>query len=107
MLIGGISPYSKVVTLRVVNSFENLQHFKLFFFSNFFAIYFGIKVAIKWWNFFTMQKVVNSTVPKNNLFHQVYSFTTLGVAFSHLLGLTENPSWLFNYEGSTIGTFNL
>jgi hypothetical protein len=37
-----------------------------------------------------MQKAVNSTAPKNNLFHQVYSFTTLGVAFSHLLGLTEH-----------------
>ena len=48
MLIGGISPYSKVVTLRVVNSFENLQHFKLFFYSKNFAIYFVIKVAIKW-----------------------------------------------------------
>jgi hypothetical protein len=36
-----------------------------------------------------MQKVVNSTVPKNNLFHQVYSFTTLEVAFSHLFGFTE------------------
>jgi hypothetical protein len=89
MLIGGISTYSKVVTLRVVNSFENLLRFKLFFLFKIFAIYFAIKVAIKWWNFFTMQKAVNSTAPKNNLFHQVYSFTTLGVAFSHLLGLTE------------------
>ena len=89
MLIGGISPYSKVVTLRVVNSFEILWCLKLFFFPNFFAIYFAIKVAIKWWNYFTMQKVVNFTVPKNNLFHQVYSFATLEVAFSHLFGLTE------------------
>ena len=74
MLIGGISPYSKVVTLRVVNSFEILQHFKLFFYSKNFAIYFAIKVAIKWWNFFTMEKVVNPTVPKklpfpSSLFH--------------------------------------
>jgi hypothetical protein len=89
MLIGGISPYSKVVTLRVVNSFKNLQCFKLFFISSFFAKCFAIKVAINWWNFFTMQKVVNSTVPKNTLFHQVYSITTFAVAFSHLLGLTE------------------
>ena len=75
--------------LRVVNSFKNLQHFKLFFSSKFFAIYFAIKVAIKWWNFFTMEKVVNPTFPKNNLFHQVYSMTTFEVVFSHPLGLTE------------------
>jgi hypothetical protein len=39
-----------------------------------------------------MQKVVkmqNTTVPKNNTFHQVYPFTTFGVAFYHAPGLTE------------------
>ena len=36
-----------------------------------------------------MEKVVNPTVPKNNLFHQVYSITTFEVVFSHPLGLTE------------------
>ena len=77
------------VCLRVVNSFENLWCYKLFFFSKFFAIYFAIKVAIKWWNFFTMEKVLNPTFPKNNLFHQVYSITTFGVVFFHPLGLTE------------------
>ena len=76
--------------LRVVNSFKNLQHFKLFFSSKIFAIYFAIKVAIKWWNFFTMEKVVNPTFPKNNPFHQVYSMTTFEVVFSHPLGLTED-----------------
>ena len=89
MLIGGISPYRKVVTLRVVNSFKILQRLKLLFFKKKFALYFALKVAIKWWNFFTMQNVVNSTDPKNNLFHQFYSITTFGVAFSHPLGLTE------------------
>ena len=39
--------------------------------------------------FFTMEKVVNPTVSKNNLFHQVSSITTFEVVFSHPLGLTE------------------
>ena len=37
-----------------------------------------------------MEKVVNPTFPKNNLFHQFYSMTTFEVVFSHPLGLTEN-----------------
>ena len=61
----------------------------MFFFSKIFAIYFAIKVTIKLWNFFTIEKVVNPTFPKNNLFHQVYSMTTFEVVFSHPLGLTE------------------
>ena len=44
MLIGGISSYSKVV-----NSFENLQCFKLEFFSKIFV---GIKVSTYWWNLY-------------------------------------------------------
>ena len=51
MLIGEISPYSKVVKLRVVNSFEISQCFKLEFFSKIFVTYFAIKVYTKWWNF--------------------------------------------------------
>ena len=35
-----------------------------------------------------MLKVVNSTVPKNNAFHQNYLFTTFGVVFYHPFGLT-------------------
>ena len=57
--------------------------------SSIFAIYFAIKVVIKWWNFFTMEKVENPTVPKNNLFRQVYSITAFEVVFFHPLGLTE------------------
>ena len=52
MLIGGISPYSKVVALRVVNSSEILWCFKLEFFSNIFVRYFTIKVSNNWWNLF-------------------------------------------------------
>ena len=52
MLIGGISTYSKVVKLRVVNSFENLQCLKLEFFSKFFVTYLTIKVSTYWWNLF-------------------------------------------------------
>ena len=36
-----------------------------------------------------MEKVVNPTVSKNNLFHQVSSITAFEVVFSHPLGLTE------------------
>ena len=61
----------------------------MFFFSKFYAIYFAVKVASKGWNLFTMEKVVNPTVQKNNLFHQVSSITTSEVVFSHPLGLTE------------------
>ena len=68
MLIGGISPYSKVVELRVVNCSKNFQ------------------VGI----YFKMLKVVNTTVPKNNPFYQYYSFTTFGVGFYHLLVSQRN-----------------
>ena len=36
-----------------------------------------------------MLKVVNTTVPKNNPFHQYYPFTTFGVGFYHPPGFTE------------------
>ena len=41
-----------------------------------------------------MEKVVNPTFPKNNLFHQVYSMTTFEVVFSHPLGLTEDFNFI-------------
>ena len=44
MLIGGISPYSKVVELRVVNSSKK--------FSKIFISYFTTKVSTNQWNFF-------------------------------------------------------
>ena len=51
---GGISPYSKVVALRDVNSSEiSWCFFKLeFFFSKIFVRYFTIKVSTNWWNLF-------------------------------------------------------
>ena len=81
MLIGGISPYSKVTLLRVENYFENLWCFKLEFFSKIFVTNFAIKVYTKWSKFFTMLKVVNSTVSKSNTFHGNYPITTFGVVF--------------------------
>ena len=38
---------------------------------------------------FTMQKVVNTKILKNNTFHQFRHSTTFGVAFHHPSGLTE------------------
>ena len=38
---------------------------------------------------FTMQKVVNTKILKNNTFHQFRQSTTFGVAFHHPSGLTE------------------
>ena len=38
---------------------------------------------------FTMQKVVNTKILKNNTFHQFWHSTTFGVAFHHPSGLTE------------------
>jgi Fatty acid synthase meander beta sheet domain len=35
-----------------------------------------------------MQKVVNTTVPENNTFHQFYCITYFGVVFYHPYGLT-------------------
>ena len=37
-----------------------------------------------------MPKVINTTVPKNNRFHQYYPLTTFGVGFYHPPGFTES-----------------
>ena len=42
--------------------------------------------------YFAVQKVVNTTVSKNNTFHQDYHFTTIGVAFYNPSGLTVHLS---------------
>ena len=54
--------------------------------------------------FFTMEKVVNPTVPKNNLFHEFYSITTFEVVFSHPLGLTERELACTNPQFNTISS---
>jgi len=85
MLIGGISPHSKVVTL----SCKFLRKFVMFkvgiFFKNF-DMYFAIKVTTNWWNFFYNGK---SGKCQNNTFCQIYHITTFEVAFYHPSGLTE------------------
>ena len=69
MFIGGIYFYSKIVTL----SSKFLRTFMKFYVGIFFknlVTYFTKKVSTNWCFFFMTQKVVNSTVPKNNTFHQ-------------------------------------
>ena len=67
MLIGGFSPYSKVVTL----SYKFLQHFRLEFFSKFLVIYFTVKVTTDWWNFLYNAKSGKLHSPKKQHFPSV------------------------------------
>ena len=106
MLIGGISPYSKVVGLRVVNSSENLWCFKLDFFSNFFVRYITIKSPLIGGISFTMQKVVNNKVPKNNPLYQFYPITAFQVVFYHPSGFTEMVTVKGVSHESTFEIFN-
>ena len=57
-----------------------------------------------------MLKVVNTTVPENNPFHQYYPFTTFGVGFYHPPGFTEvfllDTGWLTLSNISDIGAGN-
>ena len=88
MLIGGISPYSKVGILCYIKVSTNRWNFFLPQKWDFFVSYPVIKFTTNQWNLFYTTKVVNSTILKSNPFHQFYHITTFMVAFSHPSGLT-------------------
>ena len=94
MLVGGISPYSKVVALRVANSSEILWCFKLEFFSKIFVRYFTIKVSTNRWNLFYNAKSSKYHSTKKQPLPSILSLY-------NLWGWFLPPSWFHRVTHST------
>jgi hypothetical protein len=86
MLIGGISPCSKVVTLRVEIPMKIYNLLSCNSFFKFLVTYFVIKVAIKGWNSFYNRKSGKYQSPKKQPFLSVLSLYPL-------LGCFLPPFW--------------
>src|SRR5271168_4780684 len=100
MLIGGISPYSKVVTLASdgCKFLRNFMTFKVGFFFNFFVTYFAIKVSTNWWNFFYKGK--------NGKYHSPEKQNFLSeISLYNLWGCFLQPFWSHSAHADLLTKF--
>src|ERR1700678_4244930 len=104
MLIGGISPYSKVVTLTSdgCKFLRKFMTFKVEIFFNFFVTYFAVKVSINWWNFFYNAKGGKYHSPEKHLFSSELSHYNLWGCF--LPPFRSHSAVYSTYDGAPIQT---